>query len=154
MITDILIIVLLAFLCFYPLLRKRFVNNKKQHFKNKLQEVSRMLYDAEYLKDEYKHIREGARAEYDRLRELQDAANVRISSEKQKEDPDKTIIEQMERLKERYAPDMEQFKQQMTQMDLLIEGPAPVEQKNKPINETLDNLRAVIANLKKIIKKL
>ena len=127
---------------------------KKNHFKDKLWGVQRKIWDVEFLKDQYKLTREGFRAEYDRLKELEDAANVRIEAEKTKEDPDKTIIEQLTKLKERYDPDMGQLKKQMAQMDLLIEGPAPEGSQNRPLNETIDGLRTVQSLLKEIINKL
>ena len=131
-----------------------FDSQKKKHFKRKLESVFKKIWDVEFLVGEYKKTREGFRMEYDRLREMIDAFNTRIKLEKEKEDKDKTIIEQMEKAIERYAPDMDQLKKQMAQMDLLIEGPAPVEQANRPLNETLDNFRGVVATLKEIIRKL
>lgn len=131
-----------------------FTNKKKQHFKKKLEGVQRRIWDVEFLRSEYKATREGFRTEYDRLKELQDAANVRIAAEKEKEDPDKTIIEQLTKLKERYDPDMEQLKKQMDNMDLLIEGPAPAGSPQQPINTTLDGLRSVMVRLKEVIKKI
>ena len=131
-----------------------FSNPKKEHFKNKLKVIQKKIWDSEFLRDEYKKTREGFRMEYDRLKEMKDAFETRIKQENEKEDKDKTIIEQMEKAIERYNPDMEQLKKQMEQMDLLIEGPAPVEQQNRPINEILGNMRGVIETLKAIIKKL
>ena len=129
-----------------------FINKKKQHFKKKLEGVQKRIWDIEFLRSEYKATREGFRVEYDRLKELQDAANVRIASEKEKEDPDKTIIEQLEKLKERYDPDMQQLKKQMDNMDLLIEGPAPEGSPQQPLNTTIDGLRSVMVRLKDFIK--
>jgi phenylalanyl-tRNA synthetase alpha subunit len=131
-----------------------FINAKKQHFKKKLEGVQKRIWDVEFLRSEYKATREGFRSEYDRLKELQDAANVRIASEKEKEDPDKTIIEQLTKLKERYDPDMDQLKKQMDNMDLLIEGPAPQGSPQQPINTTLDGLRSVMVRLSEVIKKI
>jgi len=61
-------------------------NAKKKHFKKKLEGVQKRIWDIEFLRSEYKATREGFRSEYDRLKELQDAANVRIAAEKEKED--------------------------------------------------------------------
>lgn len=131
-----------------------FTNKKKQHFKKKLEGVQKRIWDIEFLRSEYKETREGFRVEYDRLKELQDAANVRIAAEKEKEDPDKTIIEQLEKLKERYDPDMQQLKKQMDTMDKLIEGPAQEGSPQQPLNTTIDGLRSVMVRLKDLIKKI
>lgn len=127
---------------------------QKKHFKSKIKSTQKKIWDIEFLKSQYKMTREGFRTEYDRLKELEDAADTRIAQEKEKEDPDKTIIEQLEKLKERYAPDMLQLKKQMSQMDLIIEGPAPEGSQQRPINESIDGLRTVISLLKDRIKSL
>ena len=149
---NVLIILLLAFIAFYPLYAHRF--NKKWHFRNKLYSVYRRIADTEFLREEYKATREGFRREYDRLNELIDAANVRTKAEKEKEDPDKTIIEQLDKLKKRYEPDVDQLKKQMDNIDLLIEGPVPEGSPQQPVNAVLDNLRSVVVRLKEVIKSL
>lgn len=125
---------------------------RKKHFKNKIEVTLKKSFDVEFLIDQYKLTREGFRTEYDRLKELEDAANVRIAAEKEKEDPDKTIIEQLEKLKERYAPDMAALKKQMETIDTQIEGPAPAGRQS--LNETLDNLRTVVGLLRERVAKL
>ena len=131
-----------------------FTNKKKQHFNKKLEGVQRRIWDIEFLRSEYKETREGFRVEYDRLKELVDAANVRIAAEKEKEDQDKTIIEQLEKLKERYDPDMIQLKKQMDMMDVLIDGPVPEGSQQQPLNTTIAGLRSVMVRLKDLINKL
>ena len=131
-----------------------FTNKKKQHFNKKLEGVQKRIWDIEFLRSEYKETREGFRVEYDRLKELVDAANVRIAAEKEKEDADKTIIEQLEKLKERYDPDMRQLKKQMDMMDVLIDGPVPEGSQQQPLNTTIAGLRSVMVRIKDLINKL
>ena len=127
---------------------------QKKHFKSKITNTQKKIWDIIFLRDQYKLTREGFRAEYDRLKELEDAANVRIEAENVKPDPDKTIIEQLSKLKERYEPDMLQLKKQMSQMDLIIEGPAPEGSQQRPINEQIDGLKQVIQLLKDKVAQL
>ncbi len=129
-----------------------FNSHKKKHFKNKIDVTLRKLYDVEFLVEQYKLTREGFRSEYDRLKELEDAANVRIAQEKEKEDPDKTLLDNLKKLKERYAPDMAALKKQMETIDLQIEGPSPVG--SSSLNETMDNLKTVIGLLREKVAKL
>lgn len=149
----IIIVILLGFIAFYPLIyRNRF--SIKRHYKDKILVTQKKRADVEFLKHQYKLMREGFRVEYDRLREQEDACNVRIDQEKAKEDQDKTIIEQLEKLKEKYKPDLEGLKRQMTDMDLMIEGPVKPEQQPRPVNEVIENLRSVEGMLKEMLGKL
>ena len=125
---------------------------QKKHLKKKILVTKWKIWDIEFLRDQFKLTREGFRVEYDRLGELIDAANTRISQEKEKEDPDKTIMEQLENLKNRYEPDREKLKHQMATIDTQIEGPAPAG--GSCLNENIENLRTVVGLLQERIKKL
>lgn len=128
---------------------KRFA---KKHYKDKRDIVYKKILDIEFLVDEYKQTREGFRNEYDRIKEMQDACEVRIAAEKAKEDSDKTILQQMKKLHDKYDPDIKKLEAQMEAIDKQIEGPLP--QGQQTLVETMDGLRAVSQLLISKIKRL
>lgn len=72
-----------------------------------------------------------------------------------KEDPDKTIIENLEAKIVQLSPDVEQLKAQIQQITTRIEGPLRDEQGNDhSLNGSSDDLRTVIKLLKDHIKSL
>lgn len=144
-----LIYVIQSVITFYNLVFKNFA---KDYYKSRLNSIKGRILDAEYSIEQARGVREGRRTEYDRLKEMQDACQVRIDEENKKEDPDKTIIEQMTALKDKYNPDIEKLAQQMEILDKQIDGPLQNDQQS--MMETLDGLHAVVNELKAKIKKV
>ncbi len=122
-------------------------NPKKKHYLSKIELHQKKIWDLEFLRDQQKAIRESFRQEYDKINESMDAATARLEVEKQKEDPDKTIVENMENLIKRITPDSAQLKTQMEAIDTQIEG-------NGGINDLIDKQRMVIHLLQESIRKI
>ena len=57
-------------------------------------------------------------------------------------------------MKEKAQPDVDGLKRQMSDMDLMIEGPVKPEHQPRPVNEVLENLRSVEGMLAEMINKL
>jgi hypothetical protein len=50
--------------------------SKKKHYKYKVEVTQKKIWDMEFLRNQYKMMREGIRVEYDRLKEARDATNT------------------------------------------------------------------------------
>ncbi len=121
---------------------------KKKHIKNQMSVLEKKMWDIEFLIEKTKAQREDFRNEYDRISELVDAATRRLEEEEKKEDKDKTIIDNLNKYKERYIPDLEQLKVQMEAIDSQIEGG------QNSFKETIEGYRTVIKMLKEWSKKI
>lgn len=120
---------------------------KRWHLKRKMEMTQKKIWDLEFLREKMRSVREGFRVEYDRIKEMLDAAERRIKQEREKEDPDRTIIESMERMKDRFEPDMKQLEEQMGSIDKQIEGEGG-------INEGIEGFVTVLGLLKEYRKKV
>jgi chromosome segregation ATPase len=95
---------------------------KKKHIRSKILITKKKLWDLEFYRKQLENEREGFRSEYDRIKESIDAAQLRLRGENEKEDPDKTIVDNLENLIKRYTPDLEQLKAQMQAIDMQVDG--------------------------------
>lgn len=124
---------------------------KKRHYSRKIQVTKMKMWDVEFLREKMRMMREGFRVEYDRIKEIVDAATIRLAAEKEKQDPDKTICTNLENLIKRHEPDMQQFIKQMEGIDAQIEGPL---EGQTSLNDTIDGYRTVMGLLRDFKRKL
>lgn len=127
---------------------------KKKHFKKARHASYRKIWDLEFVKNQLKMMRENWRAEYDRTQEQVDAATLRLSEEQKKEDPDKTIIENLTKALEKWKPDIEELKKRMDGCEKQIEGYDNSEGHNEGINDTIEGHRANIKLIEVHLKNL
>lgn len=120
---------------------------KKRHYTGKMFNLKRKIWDVEFLREKMKMMREGFRVEYDRITEIVDAAKLRLKTEKENTDPDKTTCTNLENLIKRHEPDLEQLKKQMEGIDGQIEGP-------QGLDEAIDGYRTVHGLLKDFKRKI
>lgn len=120
---------------------------QQKHFADKILITHKKMWDLEFLREKMRMMREGFRMEYDRLREQVDAATHRLDVENAKEDKDATIQANLQRLIDRYTPDIEQLQKQMEAIDSQIEGP-------EGVNENIDGLKTVIGLLEEYRKTI
>ena len=123
----------------------------KKYYSGKLNQIKGRILDAEFSITQAKGVREGFRNEFDRIKEMQDACVVKMEEEKTKEDPDKTIIDNLTKLKKKYDPDIQKLSKQMETIDMQINGPYP--NGEQCMQDTLEGLISVTEELKKLIKK-
>lgn len=131
-----------------------FTSQEKKHFQDKILLTRKKMWDLEFVRKQLKQLREEWRSQYDRLKEQEDAAVLRLEQERAKEDPDATIVANLENLIKRQTPDLEQFKKNMQAVDSRIEGGEGPEGHQDGINETLEGHRANLALLEEHIKTL
>lgn len=123
---------------------------KKRYLKRKIKMSENSMWDIEFLRKKMQAMREGFRQEYDRLREMTVAAEQRLEAENKKEDPDKTIVTNLQNLIDKYKPDIEQLKTQMQAVDSQIQGTAD----ETGLDGNVEGYRTVINLLKEDLKKV
>ena len=126
-----------------------FLKNRrhKRHLKNKLLGNEKSLWDVDLLRNKYKAMREGIRLEYNRLQEREDGIIQRVKTEKEKDKPDKEILDGLQKAQDKVTPDIAQLKSQMGEIDTMIDGEGGINEKTEEmrsirelINETLKQL--------------
>lgn len=131
-----------------------FKNEKKNHFLGKVKLTKMKIWDLEFMVGQLKQLRDGWRQEYDRLQEQVDAATVRLADENKKEDPDKTIVGNLENLLTRYAPDIEQLKKNMDGIDRQIDGYDDTEGHHEGMRDTIEAHRSNLLLISQFVKSL
>ena len=122
---------------------------KRLHYKDKIYVMYKKVWDLEFLKEKFKAMREGFRIEYDRIKEIDDAAKLKYEELKRQDrnEENQKIIDSMKRMREKNKPDIKQLEEQMASIDQQIEG-------QDGVDEKIDSYRTVIALLKEHKKKL
>lgn len=128
---------------------------KKRHFKKRLANIQSAIYDLEFNRAKLKAIKEQMRLQYDRLQETTSSAQAGLESENSKEQPDKSVISNLERVIERYKPDIEYLSKQLEGMDNAIDC-ATLDDKGNPIgiNQRIEAARTMKEMLVDYIKTL
>lgn len=126
--------------------------NKRTKFLNeeikKIEKVMEILpFRFEILKVGKKDIREGVRQEYDRIKELVDAAIVRLAIENKKEKKETAVIDNFTKMKEKYEIDMKNMENQMKELD------KEIEEVDATLNLKVEAARSYIQLVKKLLKK-
>lgn len=129
-------------------------NEKKDHFKGKMKLTKMKIWDLEFMIGQLRTLREGWRQEYDRLQEQVDAATARLADEKAKADGDKTIIDNLTKLLERYAPDIEQLKKNMEGIDRQIDGYEDTEGHHEGMRDTVEAHRSNLGLIREFVRSL
>ena len=96
--------------------------SKKRHFQARIEQTERSIWDTEFAKEKYKAIREDVRQQYDRVNENLMVAKQRLEVEEAKSPADAKNIENLKALVEKYSPDIDQLKKQMTALDEQIDN--------------------------------
>lgn len=101
------------------------------------------IWDTEFIRVQYKSMREGIRAEYDRMSEIIDACRTRIERENESGNPNKDVVANMEKTIKDREPNITQFKNQMDGVDEKIEE----------ATQAIDGFRVVINLLSEELKR-
>ena len=112
-----------------------------QHYGDKMEVTEKKRNDLEFLRRNLKEVREGQRLEYDRKKEILDAANLRLGKEKEKEDPDQTLKQSLEKMIDQHTQDTKNLETQMQALDTQIEGPEGVNTRIGNLNDVHELLR-------------
>lgn len=127
--------------------------SKKGHFKQKLDAVTKMIYDLEFKVFKTKEIREDVRKEYDMMNSRVAALNIQIENFKGNEGDKKRIEDD----KVRAERDLKRFEAQMIGLDKEIFGEKPNAENPDGatgINDQIDSLRELQSMIKSWIKSL
>ena len=124
--------------------------SQKKHFKQKLQGVTKMIYDLGFKKYKTREIREDVRREYDTQKSRLSILDEQIKNwSKDKDEGERKGLEDKVVLLKR---DIERFEAQMKQLDLEMEG-------SKPTNEYPDGVQGIshqvdsLMELKQMLKE-
>jgi chromosome segregation ATPase len=129
--------------------------DKRKFYRAKIKDFTHKVYDREFLRNQMRKMRESFRIEHDRLAENLAAAKARLAMEGEKEDKDKTIVENLTRAIDTWTNEVAKTEQRMKEMDEQIDG-AFSEEAGRVIgiNPGIDELRTTIEMLREEIKKI
>lgn len=122
---------------------------KKRHFKSRMEQTTRSVWDMEFRRAQLKEMREDIRHQYDRTNENVQGAQARLETEKSKpkDQRDVKLMEQLENTVEKYGPDLEHLKTQLEGLSNEIENqdnPESLTQKIealRTVNEMMERYR-------------
>lgn len=128
---------------------------KRIYFKAKLNQVKRFIWDLEFSRAKLRTLKEQMRQQYDRLKETSAMAETQLEAEKAKEKPDQAVMDNLKKVLEKYAPDIEYLTKQMEGVDNAIETQA-VDEKGNPVgvNPRIEAARAMKQMLQDYMKTL
>lgn len=95
---------------------------QRRHFKNRVQAVDEAIWDLSFQREKLRMLREDVRKQYDRINEPSVMAQKKLEEEKNAEKSDKKMIENLEAVVAKYAPDLEQKAKQIEGLDNEISG--------------------------------
>lgn len=122
-----------------------FKNDKRNHFKMRLEQVQAQIWDLEFLREKLRKLREGIRKEYDRLKEKTEIMKNQLAGTS-----DENVKKQIQAEIDRFAPDLEQLLKQIGGLDAQIEqenNPQSVVSKIAALNTTRAMLKAYMNSL-------
>ena len=129
--------------------------SKKQHFKQKFEGVTKMIWDLEFKAFKTREIREDVRREYDQSKARLSAIEEQIIIwPKDKDEGDRKRLEDKVVLQKR---DVERFEAQMKQLDLEVNGAKPtVDYPDgvQGINHQVDSLQELKGMLEEWIQQM
>lgn len=156
---EIIAIILLAIIATSEVTRLVLTHKKpsrKEHFRQKLEGTTKMMWDLEFKIYKTQEIREDVRKEYDNTKQRIEVLNTRLKSlpeDKTKwSDEDKRLEDQKALL----TRDQERYEQQMKNLDIEIEGTKPTNDYPDGVNgirQQLDSLRELTEMLRDWIIK-
>lgn len=123
---------------------------KKRHFKARIEQTDRSIYDLEFSREKFKSLREEVRQQYDRVNESVVSAKAKLEEEKSKKEPEAKVLENLQNLIARYEPDIEYLKKQMEGLDNQID----CEENPEACAQKIAATRALKEMLKTYLKKL
>lgn len=126
--------------------------SKKDHFKQKLEGTTKMIWDMEFKRHKTRELREGVRQDYD------GAKNKLFQIEEGlKGNPDKETKDKLEDAKPLAERDLKRFEAQLKMLDLEIEGSKPTNEYPDGVNgvdHQIDSLHSLTKMLKDYITTL
>ena len=124
---------------------RRYTNKsaKRMYFIREYELAYRQIWKAEFFRESKKELREEIRREYDKAIEVLDASTRRLEEENKKEDPDKTMVENFQKIVEAKKKDISQFKEQIDHIDTEVKG----------YTEALDSIHATLPLVEKYIRE-
>ena len=129
--------------------------SKSQHFKQKLEGVTKMIWDLEFKSFKTREIREDVRKEYDQSKARLLALEEQIAAwPVDKDEGDRKRLEDRVVLQKR---DIERFEAQMKQLDLEVSGSKPtVDYPDgvQGVNNQIDSLQELKGMLKEWLRGL
>lgn len=129
--------------------------SRKQHFKNKLEGVGKMIWDLEFKLFKVREIREDMRREYDNSKSKLSILQEQIKNwPKDKDEGDRKRLEDDE---VRLTKKIEDYERQLEGLDIECNGAAPSAQAPngiQGISQQIDSLQELKGMLKEWIKNL
>ena len=126
-------------------------NKRKKWLKKELKRINKIIdnfpFRYEVTAEGKRMIREGIRTDYDKTKELVDAANVRIGKEKEKKQSDFKIIKDMTEMAAKYSVDLKQFEEQMAELD------KEIDETEMTKNSRIEAARSYKILIEKLLKK-
>ncbi len=131
------------------------LDRKTRHFKARLRGVENAIFDLSFNRAKLKMIREQMRQQYDRIKETVSSATAALELEKAKETKDQTSIDNLEKVIDRYSPDLQYLEAQLTGMDNAIDC-EQLDKNGNPIgiNQRIEAARVMKDMLSEYIKTL
>lgn len=131
------------------------LDRKTRHFKARLKNVQSAIYDLEFNRAKLKMIREQMRQQYDRIKETVSSATASLELEKTKETKDETSLANLQKVIDRYTPDLQYLEAQLTGMDNAIDC-EQLDKNGNPIgiNQRIEAARVMKDMLAEYIKTL
>ena len=90
---------------------------RRTYFVREYEGTYRQIWKTEFKLKHFRLLREDIRREYDKVNEDSQAAVLRMEKEREKKDPDKTILEGLVKITDGKRKDIENFKEQIDAMD-------------------------------------
>lgn len=126
-------------------------NKRKKWLKKELKRINKIIdtfpFRYEVTAEGKTMIREGIRTQYDKIKEMVDAANVRIGEEKIKEKSDYEIIKKMTEMAAKYQVDLKQLEEQMAELD------KEIDETEMTMNSRIEAARSYRLLILKLLKK-
>lgn len=129
------------------------LNEKKNHFKKKLDYTQKQIWEIEFKIATSRSLREEIRQERDRNVEALNQVEEKIKATDKK---DKELIERLEKDKKTFEDNIARFEKQMSMVDAEINGVEPTPETNgtQGLIHHLDSLISLREMVKRYIKTL
>lgn len=114
-------------------------------FLKEYEKMMQRIHKAVFIREKLKETREEIRREYDKVSEDLDATKIALDLNQKKENPDKTIKENLEKAIENKNQDITQLKIQIDQLDKQITEPGGIE-------DTIASYRAILPLIERLIR--
>jgi len=125
--------------------------NRKKFLKSEIKKVEKTLkslpWQLEIVKIGKKDVREGIRQEYDRLKEIVNATEVKLEEEEKKEKKNDDMIKNLKSTRDKLQPDLLKMEEQMKELD------KELGEVDKTLQVKVEAGRSYIGLVKKLLKQ-